>query len=55
MSNNGSSNHPMRDYDSQVLLVANSEIDSGMLNFVSKELSIRSMPSQIVAVLSHKE
>ena len=45
----------MRDYDIQFLLVADSEIDSSMLNFVSEELSIRSMLSQIATVLSHKE
>ena len=50
-----SSNEGLRVNNSRVLLVADSEIASGMLNFVSKELSARSVPSQIAAVLLHKE
>ena len=50
-----SSNEGLRVNNSRVLLVADSEVDSGMLNFIRTELSVKSMPSQIAAVLLHRE
>jgi len=50
-----SSNEGLRVNNSRVLLLADTEITPGMLNFVRKELCARSMPSQVAAVLLHQQ